>query len=146
MTVRQSWDNNTSNTSVVYAADVYLARITAAIVGVTGVVNATNVQLNGAAQRPDTHGDRHDSAGADTGDGDAHMNPIQLDYSICKYIPAWYKPVEEYQQICQTESAQLQTLAAAIHAVKENFYFPNNDTGWHRGNGRVCCTSFPTRQ
>lgn len=51
------------------------------------------------------------------------MNPIQLDYSICKYIPTWYKPVEEYQQICQTESAQLQTLAAAIHAVKENFYF-----------------------
>ena len=50
------------------------------------------------------------------------MNPIQLDYSICKYIPTWYKPVEEYQQICQTESAQLQTLAAAIHAVKENFY------------------------
>lgn len=30
-----------------YAADVYLARITAAIVGVAGVVNATNVQLNG---------------------------------------------------------------------------------------------------
>ena len=47
LTVRQSWADNTSTTSVVYAADVYLARITAAIVGVTGVVNATNVQLNG---------------------------------------------------------------------------------------------------
>lgn len=47
LTVRQAWDTNTSSTSVVYAADVYLARITAAIVGVTGVVNATNVQLNG---------------------------------------------------------------------------------------------------
>lgn len=47
LTVRQGWDTNTSSTSVVYAADVYLARITAAIVGVTGVVNATNVQLNG---------------------------------------------------------------------------------------------------
>ena len=32
-----------------YAANVYLARITAAIVGVTGVVNATGVQLNGGA-------------------------------------------------------------------------------------------------
>ena len=40
-------DTNTSTTSVVYEANVYLARITAAIVGVTGVVNATNVQLNG---------------------------------------------------------------------------------------------------
>ena len=45
--VRKEWDTNTSATSVQYAADVYLARITAAIVGVTGVVNATNVQLNG---------------------------------------------------------------------------------------------------
>lgn len=42
---------------------------------------------------------------------------------ICKYLPTWYKPVEEYQQICQTETAQLEALAAAIHAVKENFYF-----------------------
>ena len=48
LTVRQSWATNTSDTSVVYAADVYLSRITAAIVGVTGVVNATNVQLNGS--------------------------------------------------------------------------------------------------
>ena len=51
------------------------------------------------------------------------MNRVQLDPQICKYIPTWYKPIEEYQQICQTESAQLETLAAAIYAVKENFYF-----------------------
>lgn len=51
------------------------------------------------------------------------MNRVQLDPQICKYLPTWYKPVEEYQQICQTETAQLETLAAAIHAVKENFYF-----------------------
>lgn len=49
LSVRKEWDANTSTTSVQYAADVYVARITAAIVGVTGVVNATNVQLNGAA-------------------------------------------------------------------------------------------------
>ena len=47
LSVRQEWDTNTSSTAVSYAADVYVARITAAIVGVTGVVNATNVQLNG---------------------------------------------------------------------------------------------------
>ena len=51
------------------------------------------------------------------------MNRVQLDPQICKYLPTWYKPVEEYQQICQTETAQLEVLAAAIHAVKENFYF-----------------------
>ena len=47
LTVRQSWATNTSNTDVAYSASVYVARITAAIVGVAGVVNATNVQLNG---------------------------------------------------------------------------------------------------
>lgn len=47
LSVRQSWDKNVSASGVAYAADVYLARVTAAIVGVAGVVNATNVQLNG---------------------------------------------------------------------------------------------------
>ena len=47
LTVRQGWAVNTSASDVAYAANVYVARITAAIVGVTGVVNATNVQLNG---------------------------------------------------------------------------------------------------
>ena len=47
LTVRQAWATNTSSTSVVYEANVYLARVTAAIVGVEGVVNATNVALNG---------------------------------------------------------------------------------------------------
>ena len=50
LTVRQGWATNTSTTNVAYAADVYVARITAAIVGVTGVVNATNVQLNGGTE------------------------------------------------------------------------------------------------
>lgn len=49
LTVRQGWSANTSSSGVSYAADVYLSRITAAIVGVTGVVNATDVEINGAA-------------------------------------------------------------------------------------------------
>lgn len=47
--VRQSWGTNVSDSDVVYAADVYVSRVTAAIVGTSGVVNATSVQLNGAA-------------------------------------------------------------------------------------------------
>ena len=47
LTVRQAWATNTSSTDVAYNANVYVARITAAIVGVNGVVNATDVQLNG---------------------------------------------------------------------------------------------------
>nr|DAI40738.1 MAG TPA: Baseplate J like protein [Caudoviricetes sp.] len=47
LSVRQSWGTQLGSTTVEYAADVYLSRVTAAIVGTTGVVNATNVQLNG---------------------------------------------------------------------------------------------------
>lgn len=49
LSVRQGWSANTSATGVLYAANVYLARVLAAMIGVDGVVNATNVQLNGAA-------------------------------------------------------------------------------------------------
>lgn len=49
LSVRQDWSANTSATGVSYAANVYLARVIAAMIGVDGVVNATNVQLNGAA-------------------------------------------------------------------------------------------------
>ena len=48
LSVRKSWSTNISTTSVTYIANVYLSQITAAIVGVPGVLNATNVQLNGA--------------------------------------------------------------------------------------------------
>lgn len=49
LSVRQAWGNQLGTTTVEYTADVYLSRVTAAIVGTTGVVNATNVQLNGSA-------------------------------------------------------------------------------------------------
>ena len=47
LTVRQAWDTQVGDTTVEYSADVYIARVIAAILNVTGVVNATNVQLNG---------------------------------------------------------------------------------------------------
>ncbi len=48
LSVRQAWGNQMGSTTAEYVADVYLSRVTAAIVGTTGVVNATNVQLNGS--------------------------------------------------------------------------------------------------
>lgn len=47
--VRSEWGTNLGTINVTYAADVYLARVTAAIVGVTGVANVTGVTLNGVA-------------------------------------------------------------------------------------------------
>lgn len=49
LTVRQGWGTQLGTTGVEYSADVYLARVLAAIIGTTGVVNATNVKLNGKA-------------------------------------------------------------------------------------------------
>lgn len=49
LNVCQGWSTNTSATGVLYSADVYLSRVIAAIVGVDGVANATEVQLNGSA-------------------------------------------------------------------------------------------------
>lgn len=47
LSVRQEWATPVNTASVEYQANVYVARIVAAIVSVPGVVNATNVQLNG---------------------------------------------------------------------------------------------------
>lgn len=47
--IRQAWATPTVAGGVDYAADVYLAKVLSAIVGVTGVVNVTNVTLNDTA-------------------------------------------------------------------------------------------------
>lgn len=48
--IRQGWGTPVNETEVLYASQVYLSRVLAAIVGVTGVVNATEVQLNGSGE------------------------------------------------------------------------------------------------
>lgn len=50
LSVRQEWATPVNTTSVEYQANVYLSRIVAAIVSVPGVINATNVLLNGEAE------------------------------------------------------------------------------------------------
>ena len=51
------------------------------------------------------------------------MNPIELDTELCKQLPPWYREVLDYQQICQTETAQFEALAQEITGVAENFFF-----------------------
>lgn len=48
--VRERWSDPTVSGGVQYQADVYLAQIIAAMMQVTGVINAKNVQLNGQPQ------------------------------------------------------------------------------------------------
>jgi baseplate J-like protein len=46
LSVRKSWGEQLGTTEVKYAANVYVSRILASIVGTVGIVNAVNVQLN----------------------------------------------------------------------------------------------------
>lgn len=48
--VSEAWGTNISTSGVAYAANIYIARIIAAIVGVAGIVNAADVQINGASE------------------------------------------------------------------------------------------------
>lgn len=48
--VREKWGTPISTSSVLYNADVYISRVTAAILTVAGVLNVTGVALNGAAE------------------------------------------------------------------------------------------------
>lgn len=47
--IRRSWAVNVSSTGLAYSASVYLARVSAAIITADGVVNVTDVRLNGEA-------------------------------------------------------------------------------------------------
>lgn len=49
LTIRQGWGTPAGDSLLQYEANVYLARVLAAIVNTAGVINATNVQLNGSA-------------------------------------------------------------------------------------------------
>ena len=51
------------------------------------------------------------------------MNPIELDTELCKQLPPWYREVLDYQQMCQTETAQFEALAQEIVGVAYNFFF-----------------------
>ena len=55
------------------------------------------------------------------------MNPIELDTELCKLLPPWYREVLDYQQMCQTETAQFEALAQEITAVADNFFFQTMD-------------------
>ena len=47
--VREGWGTPAATAEVLYTADVYLSRVTAAIISTPGVVNVTGVTLNGSA-------------------------------------------------------------------------------------------------
>lgn len=55
------------------------------------------------------------------------MNNLELDYEMLSLLPTWYREVLDYQQICQTEQKQMQTLAQEIAAVADNLFLQTMD-------------------
>lgn len=53
----------------------------------------------------------------------------QLDTDLLRYLPPWFRRILDFQEICKTESAQMEALAAAIHGVADNFFFQTMDEG-----------------
>nr|DAQ79092.1 MAG TPA: tail protein [Caudoviricetes sp.] len=53
----------------------------------------------------------------------------QLDTDLLRYVPDWFRRILDFQEICKTESAQMEALAAAINAVADNFFFQTMDEG-----------------
>lgn len=53
----------------------------------------------------------------------------QLDTDLLRYLPPWFQRILDFQEICKTESAQMEALAAAINAVADNFFFQTMDEG-----------------
>ena len=52
---------------------------------------------------------------------------LDLDRDLLSLLPPWYREILDYQEICQTEEAQLDTLAAEITSVADNFFFQTMD-------------------
>lgn len=53
----------------------------------------------------------------------------QLDTDLLRYLPPWFRRILDFQEICKTESTQMEALAAAINAVADNFFFQTMDEG-----------------
>lgn len=55
------------------------------------------------------------------------MNRLELDTDMLGLLPLWYREILDYQELCQTEKAQFDALAAEITGVADNFFFQTMD-------------------
>lgn len=55
-------------------------------------------------------------------------NP-DLNIKLLDQLPPWYREVLDYQEMCQTEQAEIDALSAGINAVWSNFFLQTMDEG-----------------
>lgn len=67
------------------------------------------------------------------------MPDWDLDCDLLALLPPWYREILDYQQLCLAEGEQFGTLAGAVRAVADNFYFQTmNEAGiaeWEQAFG-----------
>lgn len=49
------------------------------------------------------------------------------DANLCQYLPPWFREIQEYQEICDAESVQMEDLAEAAEAVNANMFIQEMD-------------------
>ncbi len=52
-----------------------------------------------------------------------------LDTDLLQYLPHWFRRILDFQEICKTESEQMEALATAINDVADNLFFQTMDEG-----------------
>lgn len=52
---------------------------------------------------------------------------MKLDTDLQQYLPAWYREIVDYQELCLSEGKEFEGLAAAMNAVANNFFFQEMD-------------------
>lgn len=78
------------------------------------------------------------------------MNRVET--NLTEYLPGWFRDILEFQTLCQTETEQFETLAQAMGAVADNFFFQTMDAGavsqWEQvfGIGAVPSEILPFRR
>lgn len=55
------------------------------------------------------------------------MNNIRVDTDLSQYLPDWYKPIMDYQQIIAAETEQAEEAYRSLQRVHGNFYFRSMD-------------------
>lgn len=57
------------------------------------------------------------------------MPRLDVETGLVSQLMPWYREVLDYQEICKTEEAQLDSLKEAMGQVEENFFFQTMDEG-----------------
>lgn len=57
------------------------------------------------------------------------MNEYKLDSDLLALLPPWYRRILDYQQICETEQTEFETIYNTLNVVNQNLFLQTMDEG-----------------